>query len=225
MSAHSEMVLLFRLRSWLMIPVLLLSGLQAGSVRAGHGRIEVGSPETGLEMDRVHPVLVVRHADGSKELFYIRSVEGDSIGALGRTLGAIDLGYIGTEPISLSWVGGIQAGALEGLSLTMGVFIGEQFNGPLGHVRTGVLLEASPGTEAAKFAFGVTAGSAHLAGLSLSATYLRSYGTLTDVPVGSDLLGVELGGEFVFLHGYIGLMRSLQSGDWYVNGGAGVKFY
>ena len=107
----------------------------------------------------------------------------------------------------------------------MGVVVGTIEDGMLGRFRAGVLLEATPGTDGFKVGAGYTVGSAQAIGLGLSATYLKSYGHLTVVPPGEDLLGLELNGDFFIGHWILGVMGSLESGTWYANAGAGVRFY
>ena len=174
------------------------------------------------------PVVILRHADGSREVLPIENADS-SAEASAATEKAVqypfDLGRVGGYPISLSFVGGVEAGTLEGAAASLGVFIGAQDDGMLGHVRSGILIEVDPGTEGTKVGLGWTIGSAQLVGLNLNATYIKSYGRLSPVPAGQDLMGIELGGEFTLGHWFVGVLESLQTGEVYVNAGAGVRFY
>lgn len=178
------------------------------------------------------PVLVLHHPDGSREALPLeqqKNQDETTETAVETSSNRIEypfqLGQIGSESISLSFVGGIEAGTLEGLAATLGVFIGEQQDSMLGHVRTGVLVEFTPGTDATKVGVGYTIGSSPVIGFNLNATYIKTYGSLLLGSPASDLVGVELGGEFTVIHWFVGVLDSLQTGQVRVNAGAGVRFY
>jgi hypothetical protein len=191
---------------------------------AGGTMIEVGTPLQLASNQVAVPVAILHHTDGAREIMPLEQADSATAEVNDESTAIqypFPLGVLGDA----SFVPGIQVGSLEGLSVTLGIFIGNQGDTLLGKIRAGILLEVSPGTEATKVGLGYTVGSSPFLGFNLNATYMKSYGTITPVPVGEDLLGLELGGELTLIHWFVGVMDSIQSGKLYVNAGAGVRFY
>ena len=199
-------------RNPLLLGFAVLTSLSIAPPASASPWMEIGESAQSLTSE---PVLIARHEDGSREILPLSAGEGSEIGQ------PIPL----WTHIKLSPMGGFEVTTLEGAALSVGIVVGERGDTLLGRIRSGATFEVAIGTDGAKAGLGWTVGSFPLVGLNVTATYLHTYGTGSLVPADQDLLGAELGIDATYIHLIVGALKSLQTGNWAVNAGAGIRFY